>query len=144
MSFHCLKILTLTTFSDQNSATVFFGNKTKLFESTLERFTYPKSVHEDLSDKLSTTPVQFVSSWSWSWCSKVPLPKCSLSCIKNQEKQNCGKPFIALSTYNLRKLVCKILYQWTDKYGTHKHLDAYTALNATFSKSKIGLKMDFF
>jgi len=40
--------------------------------------------------------------------------------------------------HNLNKLVCKIWYQSADKRDKHEHLDAYTPINATFSKSKIG------
>jgi len=35
----------------------------------------------------------------------------------------------------------QIWYQSADKYGSHKHLDAYTPMNATFKKSKIELKI---
>ena len=42
--------------------------------------------------------------------------------------------------YLLNELVSKIWYQSADKCGTYEHLGAYTPINATFSKSKIGLK----
>ena len=48
---------------------------------------------------------------------------------------------MALSTYYLKKLEWKIWYELTDKYGTNKHLDAYTLINATFPQSNIGLKI---
>jgi len=35
----------------------------------------------------------------------------------------------------------KIWYQLTDKYGKNKHLGAYALINASISKSKVGLKI---
>ena len=47
-----------------------------------------------------------------------------------------------LSTYYLDKLVSKTWCQLADKYGTNKYLGTYTLINATFLKSKIGLKIE--
>ena len=38
--------------------------------------------------------------------------------------------------YYLKKLVCKNWYQLADNYGSNKHLDVNTLINATCSKSK--------
>ena len=38
--------------------------------------------------------------------------------------------------------MCKISYQSADKCATHKHLGVHTPINATFSKTKIGIKSE--
>ena len=56
---------------------------------------------------------------------------------KNEiEKNICGMKYLP------PKQTCMQIL--ADKYDTHKHLGAYTLLNATFFKYKIGLKIYFF
>ena len=67
----------------ENFSKVLLHRKTKNVVRKSKRFTYPSSVHQNLSDVPSTILVRFVSSWfSSSWARKVSLLKCSLSRTK--------------------------------------------------------------
>ena len=55
--------------------------------------------------------------------------------------ENKNKSIAAWSNYPVNKLIFKFWYPMADEHDKHKHLGVSTLINATFSNSKIGLKI---
>ena len=72
-------------------------------------------MHQNFQDKLSTTPVRFVSSWSWSpWCwSLLPILQRSITYVSHELHKKIWNPQFSL---NLE------LNDWTNEAICHKHL----------------------
>ena len=60
---------------------------------------------------------------------------------KNIIKKKSRTQITAWSTCHQNKLLCKVWYESNNKCNPHRHLGACTPTNATFSKSKFGLKI---
>ena len=75
----------------------------------------------------------------------IPITAVGILKVQNHyEKKRIEKTDYCIKYLQHKKLVCKIWYQPAVKCGTHKHLDTYTPINATFSKPKHGLKIEKF